>query len=584
MYPLFESKRGASTYYLTRVIFLRGLSALYFLAFLIAYQQNEGLLGNNGLLPVNQYFFRLKEYVNASKIHGKQSISPLECFLQFPSLIWFLDFQGQHVFHYMQQCALAGMTISMVIFIHGRSNAIMMIVLWLLYFSIESFGQQWYAFGWESQLLETGFIAIFLVPVLAINFHDDHIAIGKELGHVKVAIYAYWWLIFRIMIGAGLIKIRGDYCWRDLTCMDYHYETQPVPNPLSYFFHYNVAWFHRLETMVNHIVELVTPWFMFLGNRRLRLANALIQISFQLVLICSGNLSFLNWLTLLPSLTFLDDEFLLHNFPMLWEDHHRHIVSEIQKNQERSSSTESWSISFIFSKLTVLINYIRSIFFVLLIAFLSVPVGRNLLAFDGKQAMNKSFHNFKLVNTYGAFGSITKQRTEVILQGTLEDISDPSIDTNSQIEWKEYEFKCKPGNVDRRPCIISPYHYRLDWLMWFTAFGSYQQHPWLLHLTAILLSNQTDTYESVYDLLESNPFNATHPPKYIRAEHYLYEFTEPARSWFQRSGIDSLSQSSGDTGTWWTRKRIGSFFPPISLDNMSFQNFGKQAGFTFPKH
>ena len=33
--------------------------------------------------------------------------------------------------------------------------------------------------------------------------------------------------------------------------------------------------------------------------------------------------------------------------------------------------------------------------------------------------MNTSFDAWKIVNTYGAFGSITKERTEVVLQGTL---------------------------------------------------------------------------------------------------------------------------------------------------------------------
>ena len=50
-------------------------------------------------------------------------------------------------------------------------------------------------------------------------------------------IWGYRWLIFRIMLGAGLIKIRGDNCWRDLTCMQYHYETQPIPNPMSPLLH-----------------------------------------------------------------------------------------------------------------------------------------------------------------------------------------------------------------------------------------------------------------------------------------------------------------------------------------------------------
>merc|ERR1711970_1443845 len=109
--------------------------------------------------------------------------------------------------------------------------------------------------------------------------------------------------------------------------------------------------------------------------------------------------------------------------------------------------------------------------------------------------MNTNFDSFKLVNTYGAFGSITKKRHEVVLEGTR------STDlTDADIKWIEYEFKCKPGNVARRPCVITPYHYRLDWLMWFAAFGSYQQHPWLLHFTSKLLVND----EITSSLIETN--------------------------------------------------------------------------------
>ena len=80
------------------------------------------------------------------------------------------------------------------------------------------------------------------------------------------------------------------------------------------------------------------------------------------------------------------------------------------------------------------------------------------------------------MNTYGAFGAVTKERTEIIFQGSYgPNPSAPSA------EWLDYEFKCKPGNVSRAPCLISPYHYRLDWLMWFAAFQSYQHNPWLIH-------------------------------------------------------------------------------------------------------
>ena len=71
------------------------------------------------------------------------------------------------------------------------------------------------------------------------------------------------------MLGAGLIKLRGDPCWRDLTCLFYHYETQPIPNPLSRTLHFMPRWFHRAGVLFNHLTELVAPWFVF-GPRRAR--------------------------------------------------------------------------------------------------------------------------------------------------------------------------------------------------------------------------------------------------------------------------------------------------------------------------
>src|SRR6185295_5908154 len=113
---------------------------------------------------------------------------------------------------------------------------------------------------------------------------------------------------------------------------------------------------------------------------------------------------------------------------------------------------------------------------------------------SSRQMMNASFEPLHLVNTYGAFGSITKTRYEVILQGSTE--------TGPDAKWLEYEFKGNPGDVMRRPCIVSPYHYKLDWQMWFAAMSSYQDHPWILRLVQKLLRNDSD----ILSLMGTNPF------------------------------------------------------------------------------
>ena len=196
--------------------------------------------------------------------------------------------------------ALIGMILSLIIFIKGAANAVQMLILWLLYHSIVNIGQRWFSFGWESQLLETGFLAIWIVPGFSLN---------KWIYKPNwLPIFGYRWFITRIMLGAGLIKIRGDKCWLDLTCMNYFFETQPNPNPVSYFAHPAPEAWHKFETFGNHVIELVFPFLTFIPWRWAALTNGFFQMLFQAILISTGNMSFLNWLTMLPSIWFFDDQ------------------------------------------------------------------------------------------------------------------------------------------------------------------------------------------------------------------------------------------------------------------------------------
>jgi len=521
---LYEISSG--TYWLTRVLYLRYLAFIYCVAFSVALNQNKQLIGRNGLLPVQNFMKQLNEHFGDN---GRSQ------FLAVPSLMLFIDVD--HVDWYLDALTYLGLALGLVILITGSSNIIMMLVLWMLYHSLVNIGQRWYSFGWESQLLETGFLAILFCPLFTMQKYPEHTPPSF------VAIYGNRWLIFRIMIGAGLIKIRGDKCWRDLTCMNYHYQTQPVPNPISYFLHQSPEIIHMTETLGNHFIELVAPFFMLL-TRPFRIAGGIIQIAFQVTLIISGNLSFLNWLTILPSLCCFDDRFLLSMFPA---SSARKKVAELQNNQEEKASLGS------------AIRKVYEIMVALLIAYLSIPVVKNLLS--SNQAMNTSFDSFRIVNTYGAFGSITKTRTEVIFQGTRNRTIIP--DQKGGI-WQEYEFKCKPGDVKRRPCLISPYHYRLDWLMWFAAFQNYQYNPWLVHFAAKLLANRKEAT----DLIEHNPFADGKPPRYIRAEHYIYEFTK-------------IGSKEAKQGQWWKRRRIKEYLPIIDLHSVAA--YLKSNGWVIPK-
>ncbi|XP_038677060.1 lipase maturation factor 1 isoform X3 [Scyliorhinus canicula] len=506
------------TFWLTRIVLLRFIAFIYFVAFSVGYHQNRQLFGETGLLPGKLYLQNIRRYAG-----GRVGF---EAFSYAPTILWFLDWSNMDA--HLDNIALLGMGLSVFILLTGCANMIIMLLLWILYHSLVNIGQIWYSFGWESQLLETGFLGIFLCPVLTLR------TIPRHTPPSKIVIWSFRWLICRIMLGAGLIKIRGDRCWKDLTCMNYHYETQPVPNPIAYYMHRSPWWFHSFEVLTNHFIELIVPFFLLIG-RRMCAIHGILQILFQVLLIISGNLSFLNWLTIVPNIACFDDS----NLAFLFGSRQGGAKDQVSKIQAKEALGQKPPTRY-----GAFIRRALNISFGVLIAYLSLPVIVNLLS--SKQMMNTSFNPLRIVNTYGAFGSITKERTEVIIQGTMsQDPHDPNA------LWEEYEFKCKAGDLKRRPCIISPYHYRLDWLMWFAAFQTYEQNEWLIHLAGRLLKNDSH----ILSLMAQNPFESRGAPRWIRGEHYRYKFSKP--------GGNHAAE-----GKWWIRKRIGTYFPPVNVKGL----------------
>jgi Lipase maturation factor len=371
------------------------------------------------------------------------------------------------------------------------------LVMWALYLSVVNVGQTFYGFGWETLLLEAGFLAVFLSPA--------------GTAPPTLVLWCYRWLLFRVEFGAGLIKLRGDRCWRDLTCLDYHHETQPLPGPLSWFFHRLPARLHRAEVLANHATQLVVP-FGLLAPQPVAGLSALAIVVTQAWLLASGNFSWLNLITIVLAAAALDDRLL---GPLLPVDPPAVLTDP-----------SGWEQAAVVA-------------LAVLVAVLSVRPVRNLLG--RRQLMNASFDPLRLVNTYGAFGAVTRVRREIVLEGTEEAVPGPAT------VWKEYQFKAKPGDPRRRPRQVAPYHLRLDWLLWFAAMAPPSAHPWMATLVTRLLENDPATTR----LLGRNPF-PDHPPALVRARLYRYRFTTPAER--------------RQTGAWWSRDLLGDYLPPLRLD------------------
>jgi hypothetical protein len=370
------------------------------------------------------------------------------------------------------------------------------LTVWVLYLSVVNIGQQFYAFGWESILLEAGFLAVFLGN-------------ARTLPPFPVLLL-FRWLAFRVELGAGLIKLRGDSCWRDLTCMDYHHETQPIPNPLSRTAHLLPKAFHRMEVVGNFVAQLVAPLLLFFPQP-IAGFSAMLMIGTQSYLVLSGNYAWLNMLTIVIAISAVPDGFIRAVLPGL--------------ASPTLAAPPGWFVVavLLLTALVVALSY--------------WPVA-NLLT--RRQLMNYAFNRLHLVGAYGAFGSITRARYEVVVEGTAAAV--PS----AEAEWREYEFKAKPGDPRRRPRQVAPYHLRLDWLMWFAALSPRYAEPWFHDLVGRLLAGD----QPVLRLLGRNPFPEG-PPRWIRARYYHYRFTTRAE---RRA-----------TGAWWSRKPAGDFLAPVTL-------------------
>lgn len=467
---------GSETFQLTRLVYQRGLALILLVAFMNAALEFKPLLGEHGLLPV-------PEFTKAVP------------FSSSPSLFFFAPNDAAFTAAAWLGVLLACLALTGLADRYGTWLSMLVWALaWVLYISFVNSGQIFYAFGWESILLEACFYAIFLG--------------SRRVAPQTIGIWLLRWLLFRLMFGAGLIKMRGDPCWRDLTCLDYHYETQPMPGPLSWYFHWAPEWFHKSGVLFNHFSELVVPFGYFLPQPAAAIAGV-ITIAFQLLIFAGGNLSWLNALTIVLAVSTFDDRFLARLVPIRAPEMHAPALA----------------------------HRLATVGVGILVVILSVQPVRNMLSRE--QVMNTVYNRFHLVGTYGAFGSITRPRYEVIVEGTDEAV------VSASTKWRAYEFRGKPGSLERMPPQIAPYHLRLDWLMWFAALSSYQEQSWFTPFMAKLLAGD----RAVLSLLRSNPF-PLRPPRYMRALLYEYHFTNPA----ERAA----------TGEWWKRQLVGSYFPVSS--------------------
>ena len=462
-------------------VFLRLLGLIYVAAFASLGVQILGLIGQHGILPAGDFL------TEAHRALGNSAYRLL------PSLFWVNCSDTALV-----AGTVAGALLGILVFLDRWSRPAL-IGLFALYLSYVYVGQDFMSFQWDTLLLETGFLAIFLT------------------GGSKIIVWLYRCLVFRFLFLAGAVKLMsGDPSWRDLTALEYHFWTQPLPTPLAWYAAQLPAWLLMAGTAATLGIELGSVFLIFLP-RRPRAAAACCVLLLQSMIILTGNYNFFNLLTMLLCIFLFDDAALGRILP-------RWMESRVRRRAPVPRRTATLAAA--------------------VLAVVIVPAGLNRLwqtlartDLPVLGALTHAIAPWFIVNPYGLFAVMTTTRPEIIIEGSADGQS-----------WREYVFRYKPGPLSRPAMWNIPHQPRLDWQMWFAALGSVRNNPWLEGLVLRLLQGSPP----VLALFETNPFSEA-PPKYIRAELYDYQFAD--------------ARSHAVTGQWWVRRLEGLYFQPVSLED-----------------
>ncbi len=466
-----------SSYQLVSAVFLRLLGVIYLIAFASLGVQIEGLVGSQGIIPLGE---RLAEIALDTGI---------ERYVQVPTLFWINAGDAA-----LTGAAGAGCLAALLIILSIGQRAAL-VAAFVLYLSLVHAAQPFLSFQWDTLLLETGFLAMFLTP------------------RSRALIWLFRWLLFRLRFMSGLSKLAsGDPTWSGLLALNTYFEVQPLPNPAAWYVHQWPEWLLKIGTGGTLFVELIVPFMMFLP-RRWRFTAAWLTILWQVLIIATSNHNWINFLTIILCLFLFDDRAL------------KRVLPGFMHNRLGWRAASERTIDLL---VPVATGLLAAAFFVIgTLKIYELGTGHRFEGLTG--SVLKYSAVYSIVNKYHVFPTMTTRRVELEVLGSRDGQ-----------DWQAYQFKHKPDRLDERPTFIIPHQPRLDWQMWFVTL--HPRHlPWFGSFLEALLDNSP----AVNKLLAYNPFPDA-PPRYLRVEAYQYNFTnhserERTGHWWKRTALGSFT-------------------------------------------
>ncbi len=500
-----EPPQGRDGWGVVRWLLPRGVALCYALAFWSWAVQCEGLVGESGILPVSSL-------VNA--VHAAEEREGRLFLREFPSVFRFASSDAALV-----SVGWAGVVVSLLVMV-GVLQGPGLLLLWVGYRSVISAGQIFLGYQWDALLLEAGFLMLFLVDWKSwLQFRVTDRALPG-------AVFLVHWLVFRLMLLSGAVKLwGGDEVWENGTALYHHFETQPIPTPLAWWAHQWPRWMLQWGCWGMYVVEIGFPFLIWCG-RWGRLIAGLSFIALMTGVALTGNYTFFNLLTALIAVGLLQDRW--------WPGWLRQRV------------TCGHASGFGFGKWVMPAVASVMVFFSLISAdsFLAV----RLRGYEARLPQTwaawsqKWVDPWQVVNAYGLFQDMTEERLEV----AVEVSEDGGTFYPLAFHWKVDDEK-------ERPRFVAPYQPRLDWQMWFAALypGYVPQRDaggGPMYWFGAFLQGLIEQKAPVWALVdEKNSLVQRDKVVAARATLWRYRF--------------STAEERRETGAWWVREYRGTFAP-----------------------
>lgn len=564
--PALGDGRLRPTYRRSAKLFLTLFCLLYAVTFIGMYVQVLPLNGSNGLLPSADFLERLRPESESPPATDWRDHHVAKA----PTLFW-LDVSDRA----LSAGCLIGAAAA-VLGMLGVFRRTMLLILGTLYLSYVSVGGAFYNFQWDGLQLEVTLLALLLpayAAPLIFRGSERRFAMRFRAPH-PVVVFLMLWLLFRLYFESGLAKILTvNGGWRDLSAMQYYYDTAPLATWLGWKAHNLPAWWHQIESALVLLIELVLPIFIF-SRRCARGVLFVVFTAFQVAILLTANYGQFNYLTLLLGLFLLDDA---HYQPLLQlgrrmrsaiSKRNAEAIATRYKDQVYVPSITGWvtksALLFVIAVAIVSASLVE-----MSMMFLDKPTKTRMMAWAGlapSQVGNAApqvdannwfvsglAHGYfvckraRLVNRYHLFAHMTRTRDVPVFEGLGDDG-----------EWKAYPYRWAPSNPNQRPSIIAPYHPRFDFQIWFRSAQR--------GLARLLVAKLREDPSLAGDYFASDPFEGSQPSK-LRVRRFRYRMSDPGT--FDQHG-------------WWVREPTGVLVPPIDVPVKETQHQPGEAGDSSP--